>query len=226
MQRLTQIVLHSIVAPEALNAASSGNAIGVIIVIDYFCLLVASVIGLAVIIERMVRLRDRKVLDRDLAGRVENLVSGGETEAVVSACRENGTVLGKALAREFGEVAAGNTTTEEAIQVAGEDVDDNLQANLDILGTVAKVAPLLGLLGTVLGMMYAFGQLDLGTRKETLAHGITAALDTTVRGLIIAIVTLTAEQFFRRRIDQLERTFGTVFTSILRAARRSSGVNA
>ncbi|MDP6358054.1 MAG: MotA/TolQ/ExbB proton channel family protein [Planctomycetota bacterium] len=217
-----EIILKFFIHPEALDAARTGQATGIIIAVDYGCLLVASVVGLAVIIERLIRTRRKRFVDDQLLGSIEQDLQKRDLAGAVAACQGNQTVLGVALAAELEEYRQGNAGIEEAVETAGDEVENKMNANLDILSSIAKIAPLLGLLGTVLGMMYAFGQLDLASKKETLAHGITTALDTTVRGLIIAILCLTSEGYFIRRIDRLTRELNVVFTKMIRVSRRRS----
>ena len=220
MSNLSSIIRNVIVRQDALDAASSGNVAGIVIVIVYLLLAVTSVVALAVVIERAVRLRRGRLMDAAMRDALPRCLASGDVAGAIQAADDSRSMLGKALTVELTEFRDGHISIEEAIETADDMVDDGLNANLDILSSVATTAPLLGLLGTVLGMMLAFSQLDVGTRKETLAHGITTALDTTVRGLIIAIFCLTAEGVFARHIDKVYRTFGSFFTSVLRAARR------
>jgi biopolymer transport protein ExbB len=218
----TEIIMNFFIHSEALNAASSGNATGIIIAVVYVLLLIASVIGVAVVIERAIRLRRGRIIDPNLAKSVPEQIRGGNLDSAISLAQGNKTYVGDALAVELDEHRQGHVPIEEAMQTADGMVEEKMNANLDILASVAKVAPLLGLLGTVLGMMYAFGQLDIGTRKDTLAHGITAALDTTVRGLVIAIFCLTFEGVFVRRIDRAAKQIEAFFIDIIRGSRRQS----
>ncbi|MDA0989453.1 MAG: MotA/TolQ/ExbB proton channel family protein [Verrucomicrobia bacterium] len=219
MSKAGQIVMDVLIQRDALDAAISGSATGIVIAVDYFCLLIASVVGLAVILERLIRLRARRLAVQELAASLPDMVQQGDLAGAARRAQASTTILGPVLATELEACAAGHVTLEEGMEAASELADDELNANLDILSSVAKIAPLLGLLGTVLGMMYAFGQLDIGTRKETLAHGITAALDTTVRGLIIAIFCLTCEGHFLRVIDRASRRFAAIFSTLVRASR-------
>ncbi len=220
MTRATEIIMNFFIHSEALNAAASGTAIGIIIAVVYVLLLVASVIGVAVVIERSIRLRRGRVMDAGLARAIPEKIRGGDLESAISIAQDNHSFVGDALALELDEHRQGHVPIEEAMETADGLVEEKMNANLDILSSVAKVAPLLGLLGTVLGMMYAFSQLDIGTRKETLAHGITAALDTTVRGLVIAIFCLTFEGVFVRRIQKAAKQVEACFIEIVRSVRR------
>lgn len=218
------LILNVLIQRQALDAAATGNPIGIVIAVDYVVLLGASIIALAVIIERSVRLRKKKLTDSDLLDRLPYLIAKGDMDNAVSICRKSDNAASDILADEFTEIK-NKVPVEEALETAGDAIEEKFYANLDILGTIARIAPLLGLLGTVLGMMYAFSQLDAGMRKETLAQGITSALDTTVRGLIIAIFCVSFEHFFTRRIQHALSEYGTVFTKMVRLARRKNGGN-
>ena len=213
--------LNCFIQPESLDVARTGSLVGVLIVADYIGLLIASIVGLAAIIERLVRTRRRRIYGETLLHELEQSFRHKDLNAAVAACRGSPTVLGSVMAVELEEHRQGNISLEEVLEVTGEELDTKMNANLDILATVAKVGPLLGLLGTVLGMLYAFGQIDAAMKKETLAYAITAALDSTVRGLIIAITSLTFEGYFLRRIDHHIREVNTAFTKIMRAVRRN-----
>ena len=221
MEKVIDVVMNVLVQRQALNAAATGNVTGIVIVIDYIFLLSASIIGLAVIIERAVRLRKDRLIDEEMFKVVPQRVQEGDLDGAAAVCRQSKSILGSFLSVELDEYKTGHVPIEEAMDTASDAADNRLFANLDILGTIAKMAPLLGLLGTVLGMMYAFSQLDIGMRKETLAQGITSALDTTVRGLIIAIVCLTFERRYQRRIEKASQSVNVMLTSIVRAARRN-----
>ncbi|NQT92800.1 MAG: MotA/TolQ/ExbB proton channel family protein [Lentisphaerae bacterium] len=222
MNQATRMIMNFLIQQQALDAAATGNMVGMVVAAVYVCLLLASIVGLAVILERAVRLRHKRLIDPELATSLRDPVDSGDFAAATNLCVASKSVLGEVLGTELEEYTSGRVTMQDAIEDAEERVDDKLNANLDILATVAKIAPLLGLLGTVLGMMHAFGQLDIGTRKETLAQGITAALDTTVRGLVIAITCLTFERYFQRRIGRAAREFDAVFKRLVRAARKGT----
>ena len=225
MSQIGDVIMNVLIQHQALDAAVTGNITAIIIAIDYLCLLCASIIGLAVVIERAVRLRPRRLVDPEILESVPQRMATGDTEGAILLCDKSKSIMGEVFSKELKEHQSGHVPIEEAMDAANDMADEYLSTNLDILGTVAKIAPLLGLLGTVLGMMYAFGQLDIGMRKETLAQGITAALDTTVRGLIIAIVCLSFERYFHRHINKMMGELNMTFTRIVRATRRKQKEN-
>lgn len=215
------MILNVLIQKQALATAASGNPTGIVIVAVYVMLLAASITALAVVIERSIRLRRKKLTGSGLLDTLPELVGNGDLDKAISLCKNSTTAVSDILADEFAEIKNG-IPVEEVLETSGDAIEEKFYANLDILGTIARIAPLLGLLGTVLGMMYAFSQLDAGMRKETLAQGITAALDTTVRGLIIAIFCVSFEHFFVRRIRYALNEYGAAFTRIIRLCRRGT----
>lgn len=173
-------------------------------------LLAASVIALALIVERLLTLRRSRVLP---AGVYEEAVAAvrqrrATPEAIDALHR--GSPLGRILAtatRQAMRHAAGGATparlaAREAVEDTGRAVAHDLERYLNALGTIASAAPLLGLLGTVIGMIEIFGsQGGTGANPEQLAHGISVALYNTAFGLIVAIPALIFWRYFRRRVD-------------------------
>ncbi len=219
LEQLLPMILHAMVPKAAIAAAAGGTVAGILSMAVYLGLLLASVIGLAVVIERLVRLRRGRLINAAMAKRLVEAMQRGDLTEAGALCAASRTVMARAFAVEIEEYRTGQITIEEAVAAVERMVNRRLVANLDILATTAKVAPLLGLLGTVLGMVFAFHQVDTAMRKETLAQGIVIALDTTVRGLCIAIVLLVFERHFYRRIDALIEIFDSLFTRLVRVAR-------
>ena len=167
-------------------------------------LLVASVVAVAIIGERLWALRRNVVMP----GRL--LVQ------VVQECRQNGVtaqLLGRLassapLAQIFaaGLKNVGSTTPimKEAIEEAGHLVAIDLERFLTSLGTIAAIAPLLGLFGTVIGMIEIFGaQAPQGTNPLQLAHGISIALYNTAFGLVVAVPSMIFYRHFRAKVDEM-----------------------
>ncbi len=169
-------------------------------------LLLASVLALALIVERFLSLQRSKVLPPRLYD--EALAVAQQRRATPEAVNalEQGSPLGRVLAAGLRHVALQPHTTRDAakevVEEAGRAVALELERYLNALGTIASVAPLMGLLGTVIGMIEIFGsQGGTGTNPEQLAHGISVALYNTALGLIVAIPALIFWRFFRRRVD-------------------------
>jgi len=195
-------------------------------------LILCSVVGLALVIERLVSLRSRRVLPPQLLDEVM-AVSRNSLPAhdVVNKLAEN-SMLGAVLAAGLRAVIAEPRITErglrQAFESAGRVAAQQLERYLNALGTIAAAAPLLGLLGTVVGMIEIFGaQAPTGaSNPAALAHGISVALYNTAFGLIIAIPTLMFYRYFRGRVDELllamEQAAEQLLPHLMRFAVRSA----
>ena len=171
----------------------------------YF-LLVASVISLALIIERAISLRRSVIVP---AGFLEKLVAelrhSGVSDDLVKRVQVH-SPLGRVLAAGLRNVRATREVMKEAIEEAGRAVAHDLERFLTTLGTIATVSPLMGLFGTVIGMIELFGAQNPtggGTDPQQLAHGISVALYNTGFGLMIAIPSLIAHRHYRAQVDSI-----------------------
>jgi len=165
-------------------------------------LLLASVIALALIIERFVSLRDRKILPPLL---LEEVVAVYQRQGVgddMLAKLAKDSPLGTVLAAGLRNHRSSRYVMKEAIDEAGRHVAHDLDRFLTTLGTIATAAPLLGLFGTVIGMIEIFGsQSPTGTNPQQLAHGISIALYNTAFGIGIAIPALIFYRHFKNKVD-------------------------
>ena len=173
-------------------------------------LLICSVVSLGFALERLVALRRERVIPRDFVTRfVERLASGKlDRERAVELCKANESAVARIFAQVVGYWGQPAVTIRQAIgyDAAGELVD--LKRNIRVLNGTATLAPLLGLLGTVVGMIQSFDALGgrVGTAKgEALAHGISLALVATALGLSIAVVSVVAYYYLLNRVDVLVR---------------------
>ncbi|QSI78432.1 MULTISPECIES: MotA/TolQ/ExbB proton channel family protein [Niveibacterium] len=167
----------------------------------YF-LIVASVIALALILERVVALRRSKIVPVGLVDKIiGDLRQGGITDELVLRVA-NHSPLGRVLAAGLKNAKASRDVMKESIEEAGGAVAHELGRFLTTLGTISTVTPLMGLFGTVIGMIEIFGSTSPGgTNPQQLAHGISVALYNTGFGLIIAIPSLIAYRHFRAQVD-------------------------
>ncbi|MBL0168485.1 MAG: MotA/TolQ/ExbB proton channel family protein [Propionivibrio sp.] len=165
-------------------------------------LLLASIIAVALIIERMVALRRAKVLPSGLLQRVvAEYRQSGVNEAML-ANLEAQSPLGRVLGAGLRNVGSSREIMREAIEEAGAVVAHELDRYLTTLGTIASISPLMGLFGTVVGMIEIFGsQSPSGTNPLQLAHGISVALYNTGFGLIIAIPGMIFWRHFRALVN-------------------------
>ena len=165
-------------------------------------LLLASIIAVALIIERLVSLRRTKILPAGLLQRVvAEYRQQGTSEAMLTSL-EAQSPLGCVLAAGLRNVGSSREIMRESIEEAGGVVAHELERYLTTLGTIASISPLMGLFGTVVGMIEIFGsQSPTGTNPMQLAHGISVALYNTGFGLIIAIPGMIFWRHFRALVN-------------------------
>jgi len=167
-----------------------------------------SFIAVAFGFERLVMLRRRRVIPRDFVTRfVDHLEQGqlNRNEALLL-CEENGSPVADMFAHGVRKWGRPSVEVEQAIIDGGERQVSQLRKNLRILNAVATISPLLGLLGTVIGMIESFNSIAQGSamgKPEQLAGGVGMALINTAGGLAVAIPALILYMYFAGRIDAL-----------------------
>ena len=163
-----------------------------------------------------------------LSERVRQALIQGQLSEAQTACRENPSFLSFVLMHGISELEFGWSSVEKAVEEALAEQSARLFRKIEYLSVIGNLAPMVGLLGTVIGMIVAFQNVasTQGTASAPqLAEGIYQALVTTVGGLIVAIPSIGAFAVFRNRIDQLvaEAAFQAqhVFAPLRRKAKRS-----
>jgi biopolymer transport protein ExbB len=169
-------------------------------------LLICSIVALTVIFERLASLRSVRVAPPRLIDEVISVTRAAVPSAdVVNKLADNsalGTVLASGLRAVVAEPRIGEAALRSVFESAGRAAIHRLERYLNTLGTVASAAPLLGLMGTVIGMIEIFGaQAPSGNNPALLAHGISVALYNTAFGLMIAIPSLMFYRYFRGLVD-------------------------
>lgn len=175
-------------------------------------LILCSIVALALAIERLYTLRPSQVAPPTLLDEVLSVTRSSLPSADIVNKLAANSVLGGVLAAGLRGVIAEPRISEVAlrqqIENAGRSAVHGLERYLNALGTIAAAAPLLGLLGTVIGMIEIFGSqaptAGSAGNPQQLAHGISIALYNTAFGLIVAIPALMLYRYFRRRIDEYE----------------------
>jgi len=168
-------------------------------------ILFSSVVAIAIIIERLWTLKRDKVLPRDLFDKVWQWVEGNQLEERHLQALQHNSPLGRVLAAGLANRDQPREVLREVIEDAGRHVAHEFERFLNALGTIAGMSPLMGLLGTVLGMIRTFNSITsqgIGN-PSTLASGIAEALVATAAGLIVAIPSLIGYRWLRRYIDNL-----------------------
>jgi len=168
-------------------------------------ILICSVVAMAIMVERFWALRKRKILPKHLVAQIYHMRKKKQLDAnAIQALREN-SHLGRVLASGLMAMHLSREVMKENIEETGRHVVHEMEKYLNALGTISQIAPLLGLLGTVVGMIKVFTVITsegVGN-PGVLAGGISEALITTAAGLTVAIPSLIAARHFRRKIDDL-----------------------
>ncbi len=165
-------------------------------------LLLASIIAVALIIERSVTLREAKIVPPTLLDQVLSVYARQGLNPEVLDKLAKDSPLGEVLSAGLRNEKSPRHVMKEAIEEAGRTSAHNLERYLTTLGTIATAAPLLGLFGTVVGMIEIFGsQSPTGTNPSQLAHGISIALYNTVFGIAISIPSLIFYRHFKNKVD-------------------------
>ncbi|WP_308417173.1 MotA/TolQ/ExbB proton channel family protein [Chitinilyticum aquatile] len=166
-------------------------------------IIASSIAAVTIIIERLLSLRKKLVLPHGLLANVvqeyrANGVSGEMLQKLASS-----SPLGRVFAAGLKNVKSSREVMKESIEEVGSAVAHDLNRYLNTLGTIASITPLLGLLGTVIGMIEIFGAQTpaSGTNPAQLAHGISVALYNTAGGIIVAAPALLFYRYFRGKVD-------------------------
>jgi biopolymer transport protein ExbB len=186
-------------------------------------LLVCSIAGVAIILERTWALQRRRVISPTLAAAIEaQPVTPQQTEQVRIMSTSDSTVLGKLIQTVFMHASLPKTENVEAMQALARQIVGRMERGLTTLSLIAELGPLLGLLGTVIGMVQLFEDVakkGLGD-PAMISRGIYEALTATMTGLGIAIPALIAYMYLRRRIEvlvlELERHTNELLTRLYR----------
>ena len=167
-------------------------------------LILASIIAVGLIIERSISLRANRVSPPALLDEViKELKQRGVSDGMLVRLAES-SLLGRIFAAGLKNIKSPPEVMKESIEEAGRAAAHDLERFLTTLGTIASISPLLGLFGTVVGMIEIFGsQTAVGNNPAILAHGISVALYNTAFGLIVAVPSMIAYRHFRAQIDSL-----------------------
>jgi biopolymer transport protein ExbB len=186
-------------------------------------LLVCSIAGLAIILERTWALQRRRIISPELAAAIERRpVTPEQTETVRVLSESDTTVLGRLVQAMFAHASLPKTENVEVMQALARQIVGRMERGLTTLSLIAELGPLLGLLGTVIGMVQLFEDVakkGLG-EPAMISRGIYEALTATMTGLSIAIPALIAYMYLRRRIEvlvlELERHTNELLTRLYR----------
>ncbi len=168
-------------------------------------IIACSIIAFAIIAERLWTLRIKRVIPRKLVAQVWDQAKGRKLDVERLQDLRAGSPLGRILAAGLMNRNASREIMKEAIEDTGRHVVHELERYINTLGTIAAISPLLGLLGTVIGMIQVFSTITTQGvgNPGALAGGISQALITTAAGMVVAIPSLMAYRYFRGKVNML-----------------------
>ena len=212
--------LRSADAPTILDMVFGGNQLGIAIV---WAILALSVVSAYFVIEHFLTITRHRLLPNDVLQELERLILHGEIKQAIQFCqqKENYSLATEVILaglQRYQSSEFGFAEYRSAVEEAGEFFTGKLYRRTEVLHVIASVAPMLGLTGTVLGMIEAFttiAALDGMARPQELAGGIGQALITTLLGLLVAIPTMVALSYFRTKIDSLVAEAGKRIEQLL-----------
>ena len=167
-------------------------------------LIFSSIIAVAIIFERLWALRASIIAPDNLLLEAQKMITkdGVKKEAIQSL--QNHSMLGEIFASALNNYNSPSEIIKEAIEETGRAVNHKLERYLSTLGTIATIAPLLGLFGTIIGMVELFSSFTSGGNDVAVfARGISIALYNTAGGIVVAVPAMIAYRFFRAKIDTL-----------------------
>ncbi len=168
-------------------------------------IILSAIIAMGIILERFWTLQEKRVIPEDLTSKVWGWVKKDQLDQNQIQSLHQGSALGQILAAGLINRDRERAIMKDSIEDTGRHVVHELERYLDTLGTVAAISPLLGLLGTVIGMVEVFSEITTGGigNPTVLAGGIAKALITTAAGLSVAIPALIGYRYYRSRVDTL-----------------------
>ena len=179
----------------------------------------------ALIVEHLLSIRRTTLMPPGLAEEVHKLIGEQKFQQASQSCRMNPSYLGRVLGAGLADVSLGYSSTEKAMEDTGMEQSARLFRKIEYLSVIGTIAPMLGLLGTVWGMILAFVEFESKANPQVseLAPGIYKALVTTLLGLGVAVPSLAAFAVFRNRIDELVAEASLLAEQVFADFKRSSG---
>lgn len=189
---------------------------GILVIPILFC----SVLVLAIFFERVIRYAVNRSRGKDIEFKVADLVAAGDVDQALDLSRESRSPMGRVLEKTIQSRDLDAEVLESVIVNATDEEVRDLSAYLQTLATIGNIAPLLGLLGTIIGMIKAFmviQQMGGKVNAAVLAGGIWEAMLTTALGLAVALPTMVAHSFLVAKVDNYEARLRTGSVALLKA---------
>jgi len=201
------------------STIAAGGVIGYIIILT-------SLVVAALVIENFITISRQRLVPPDLTEELAELINNGQYEQAKELCREKPSFLSDVIYAGLSQIDAmfGFFDMQNAMQEASERSISKLYRKLEYLSFIAAVSPVMGLLGTVTGMIRSFNQIALtegAAKPSQLAGGISEALVTTCLGLIVAIPTMFFFTFFKNRIDSYLAAAKVIVDKLMGKFRKS-----
>ncbi len=195
----------------------AGGTIGVVIA-------GLSVAMVALIVEHLLSIRRGALMPRGLAEKLQTLLVQEQYQPADKLCRESGSFLGHIVSAGLQEVGLGYPAVEKALEDASVEQSAHLFRKIEYLSVISAIAPMLGLMGTVWGMIVAFGEFTQKANPQPadFAPGISQALVTTLMGLCVAVPALAAFALFRNRVDEYVAEASLLAEHLFQPYKRSS----
>lgn len=188
-----------------------------------------SVAGFALIVDSFVSIREKKIVPVKLVDQVREAMEQGDVMKALRNCEENPGPLANILSAGFSNVQEGFEAVQEAVGVAADLESEKLLQRVSYLNVVANLAPMLGLLGTVQGMIFAFAVLGTqsagAAQQSMLAINIAQALYTTAGGLLAAVPALAFYFYFRNRATRITLGMEALTLDLIKVFRNVEVVN-
>lgn len=180
-------------------------------------LAILSIVTVALIIYHIKNVRPEKLVPKDLTENILSLLERKEYEKAAQVCRQQDSVISAIALKGLEKLPKGKAVVEEAIQYEGKSQIEGMWQSLTYLGDIAVIAPLLGLLGTIFGMIDAFNFFKAGTiNPMILTQGLAKAMINTAFGLVIAVPAMAAYAYFRGKLTTITSTAERVASEISR----------
>jgi len=192
------------------NPIIKGNTIDIRALVDAggvigYIILLLSVAMAALILEHMMSIRRGSMMPLSLVENAHQQISGGQLQQAEQLCQQRPSFVGYVVGAGLKEVGLGYPAVEKAMEDAAMEQSARLFRKIEYLSVIGTLAPMLGLMGTVWGMIQAFGEFSEKSNPQVaeFAPGISHALVTTLMGLCVAVPALAAYAIFRNRIDEM-----------------------
>lgn len=195
-----------------LDLVQAGGLVG-------YAIILLSVVGVALIVDGFIRLRPEKLVPPSLMEQAQELARLDRFGELLNVCKANDSLLGRIVAGALSDGSWGLEAVRERMQQEGSREITHLRQRVGYIGLIASIAPMLGLLGTVVGMIASFkllGEAKGAARPDELAQGISLALVTTCMGLIVAVPLMFFYAYLRDRITRIGQDAAAAGEKLLR----------